>query len=82
MSDSITSPSDPSAQLLALYDDFVEFQGYSAFMCDAIVAMTAKGTEWDEASIRGICVLTREIKQRAASMKIRLRELHELNKNQ
>lgn len=82
MPDSITSPSDLSTRLLALYDDFVEFQGYSAFMCDAIVAMTAKGTEWDEASIRGICVLTREIKQRAASMKIRLRELHELNKNQ
>lgn len=82
MSDSITNPPDLRTQLLVLYDDFVEFQGYSAFMCDAIVAMTAKGTEWDEASIRGISVLTREIKQRAASMKTRLREIHELNRNQ
>jgi len=64
-------------ELLALYDDFLEFQGYCAFFCDAITAITSVGMELNDDSREGIHAFSDQVKQSAQVLKSRLKDLQE-----
>lgn len=66
-----------AGELLTLYDDFLEFQGYCAFWCDAMSAITTLGVELDDASREGAHAFSEQVKQNAQALKNRLKELQE-----
>lgn len=66
-------------ELLAFYDDFVEFQSSCAFMCDAVTAMATTGMELDEASREGVHIFASQVKHHAQVLKDRLQVLQEVS---
>jgi hypothetical protein len=63
--------------LVIFYDEFVEFQAYSAFLCDALSCMAMAQLEMDEATVRGVCVFSGYVKRRLEELKITLRQIQQ-----
>lgn len=68
------SASSPNIELLKFQDDFVEFQGSCAFLCDAIIALTTAELVMDKASVHGLHRYAGEVKLRAQELKEQLQE--------
>lgn len=56
--------------LLALYDNFSEFDACCAFFCDAVTALSSGGHEWvDGSSAEGLRVTAHRLKEKSAALK-------------
>lgn len=74
----ITNGDAPLAESLVMfYDEFVEFQAYSAFLCDALSCMAETQLEVDDATLRGVCAFSGYIKRRLEELKITLRQIQQ-----
>lgn len=63
--------------LLALYDDFVEFQGSCAFFCDAVTGILDTNVDLDGDTMEGMRSYAANVKQSANELKKRLRIIRE-----
>ncbi|MES2824982.1 MAG: hypothetical protein V4732_15360 [Pseudomonadota bacterium] len=63
--------------LVIFYDEFVEFQAYSAFFCDALSCMARTQLELDDATSRGVCVFSSYVKRRLEELKTRLKQIQQ-----
>ncbi len=63
--------------LVIFYDEFVEFQAYSAFLCDAVSCMARTQLEMDEATLRGVCAFSGYVKRRLEELKTRLKQIQQ-----
>ena len=63
--------------LLVFYDEFVEFEGYCAFLCDAFACMASAKFELHEATQRGVEAFTSKLKQRVGELKSGLKIIQE-----
>lgn len=56
--------------LLALYDDFSEFDACCAFFCDAVTALSSNGPEWvDGSSAEGLRFIAQQLKEKSTALK-------------
>lgn len=67
------------ADLLTLYDDFVEFNDYCAFLCDALSALFAEyaENEIDSHTIQGVKRHCYDLKERAEKLEGVLNTLYQ-----
>ncbi len=63
--------------LVAFYDEFLEFQGYCALLCDAMSCMAMTEMELDDATRRGVSTFSSYLKQRVEELKIGLKQIQE-----
>lgn len=66
-----------SVGLVVFYDEFVEFQAYCAFLCDALSSMAAAQIELDDATRRGVSAFAGDLKYRVEALRILLQRLQE-----
>lgn len=60
-------------ELLALYDDFSEFEAVCAFFCDSVAALGATGlAPLAPASAGGLTLTAEQVKTQGAALRIRL----------
>jgi len=77
---STTSPQGDlpvSVDLLCFYDEFVDFQSQCAFFCDAVTTMLTAQTEFDRATLEGICSFSGNLKGQIATLKEQLKQIQE-----
>lgn len=67
----------PTIDLLKFQDDFVEFQGSCAFLCDAFIALTTAQLVIDKASANGLNMYAGQVKLRAQELKEQLQAIRE-----
>jgi hypothetical protein len=84
MLDSKQRPVDPNSPLsrdiLHLYDEFVEFNDYCAFLCDAFASVISDEEHMeflDQASVQGFGRCSHWMKFRMNELKGRLKLIHE-----
>ncbi|MES2675496.1 MAG: hypothetical protein V4660_14740 [Pseudomonadota bacterium] len=63
--------------LVNFYDEFVEVQAYSAFLCDALSCMVSTQLEMDDATARGVCIFSSYVKRRLEELKTRLKQIQQ-----
>lgn len=66
------SPKDQSLplDLLALYDNFSEFEACCAFFCDAVSALSSNGHDWvDGSSAEGLRFIAQRLKEKSTALK-------------
>lgn len=71
------STSSPTIDLLKFQDDFIEFQGACAFLCDSIIALTTAQLVLDKASVHGLHRYAGQVKLRAQELKEQLQAIRE-----
>ena len=64
-----------SEDLLQLYNEFVEFNEYLAFFCDAFVGVVSNDQLLDTSTIHGINRCSRWLKHRMEEFRVRLEAL-------
>lgn len=64
-------------ELLALYDEFTEFQSQCTFLCDAVVALAIAELPMDRRSVNGLHMCATQVKQRAEVLEGKLSGLRE-----
>ncbi|WP_341936851.1 hypothetical protein [Marinimicrobium sp. C2-29] len=70
-------PSNPTAAipsreqlLMGLYEEFVDFDAYCAFFCDATAALCVNREQWlDDISAEGLSLFSQWLKERSNSLK-------------
>lgn len=81
MNDSSARPSASdnslSEDLVVFYDEFVEFQAYCAFLCDALGSMALAQIDLDDATRRGVSAFAGDLKYRVEVLKIELKRIQE-----
>lgn len=63
--------------LVMFYDEFVEFQAHSAFLCDALSCMAATQLQMDDATLRGACAFSGYVKGRLEELKTTLQRIQQ-----
>jgi hypothetical protein len=63
--------------LVAFYDEFLEFQGYCALLCDAMSCMAITEMGLDDATQRGVNTFSSYLKHRVEELKIALKHIQE-----
>lgn len=63
--------------LVAFYDEFLEFQGYCALLCDAMSCMAITEMGLDDATQRGVNTFSSYLKHRVEELKITLKQIQE-----
>lgn len=63
--------------LIAFYDEFLEFQGYCALLCDAMSCMAITEMGLDDATQRGVNTFSSYLKHRVEELKITLKRIQE-----
>ena len=63
--------------LLNFYDQFTEFQGNCAFMCDALVSLIEEENCLAESTAGGVSSYSQWIKRRAQALKGELKIIHD-----
>ena len=66
-----------SADLLHLYEEFVEFQDSCAFFCDAMTAMLKSQSELGPSTLEGVADFSQHIKTNGGVLKAKLRGIQE-----
>jgi len=77
MCDSMRCNSLLAQDLVVFYDEFVEFQAYCAFLCDALSAMVISEIILDDATQRGVSAYASQLKQRVEALKISLKQIQQ-----
>jgi hypothetical protein len=67
-----------SAALTDLYDEVLEFTDECAFLCDAYAALAVQNDGFDNHTASGISMSAHVLKQKAATIQQRVREVHDL----
>lgn len=63
--------------LVAFYDEFLEFQGYCSLLCDAMNCMAITEMSLDDATQRGVNTFSSYLKHRVEELKITLKQIQE-----
>lgn len=85
MCSEITRPKRVSSEqlLIALYDEFAEFNAYCAFFCDATAALCSDREQWlDDISCEGLALFSQWLKERSHYLKGEIKAFHESNSAQ
>lgn len=67
-----------SAALTDLYDEVLEFTDECSFLCDAYAALAVQNDSFDNNTASGISMSAHMLKQKAATIQQRVREVHDL----
>ena len=73
------NPTTPKAELIAFYDDFVEFNEYCAFLCDAVAALFTDALEGepDTHTVLGLKRQCHDLKERAEQLECGLHKIYQ-----
>lgn len=84
MNKNVLATAETSVQmdLLNFYDQFTEFQGNCAFMCDALVSLIEEEHCLEKNTAGGVSSYSQWIKARAQALKIDLKRIHKKTCNQ
>ncbi|RYG10570.1 MAG: hypothetical protein EOO07_21945 [Chitinophagaceae bacterium] len=63
--------------LVAFYDEFVEFQGYCSLLCDAMSCMAVTEMGLDDATRRGVNTFSSYLKHRVEELRFTLKQIQE-----
>ena len=63
--------------LVAFYDEFLEFQGYCSLLCDAMSCMAITEMRLDDATQRGVNTFSSYLKYRVEELKLTLKQIQE-----
>lgn len=74
---SANADSPLAEDVVVFYDEFVEFQAYCAFLCDALSSMAIAHMELDDVTRHGITVFSGQLKLRVEVLKMKLKQIHE-----
>lgn len=66
-----------SADLLNLYDEFVDFHNNCSFLLDATSTLFLSNTDIDRVSAEGLSSLSWQMKRKAGELKEAFKQLHE-----
>lgn len=66
-----------TADLVTIYDKFVELQDTYAFLCDAITALMETNSELDHSTLEGMRAFSDDTKQTAGELKRSFKDLLE-----
>lgn len=61
--------------LVAFYDEFMEFQAYCALLCDAMSCMAATEMYLDDATKRGVNAFSGHLKRRVEELRLTLKQI-------
>jgi hypothetical protein len=63
--------------LIVFYDEFLEFQGYCALLCDAMSCMAMTEMGLDDATKRGVYTFSGYLKERVEELRATLKKIQE-----
>ena len=66
-----------TADLVQLFDEFVDFHDHCAFMCDAFACLAADEDGLDPSTVEGVRRYTEWLKHRAHALKQEFRRIQE-----
>lgn len=73
----VAAETSVSEDLVVFYDEFVGFQAYCAFLCDALGSMALAQIDLDDATRRGVSAFAGDLKNRVEALKIELKRIQE-----
>lgn len=73
----LTAETSLAEDLVVFYDEFVGFQAYCAFLCDALSSMALAQIDLDDATRRGVSAFAGDLKYRVEVLKIALKSIQE-----
>lgn len=68
--------------LVAFYDEFMEFQAYCALLCDALSCMATTEMRLDDATQRGVNAFSGHLKRRVEELRVTLKQIQEKSCNE